>query len=319
MKNKYKNAKEFIGEFKRSPLFTLQTSLLIKSGEFADITKDKLKEYGIKPDFQGYYKNSQFLDLSQKINKEIKEKFGSLDFFVPETKLKKFDFIPDTGIESHVFKKLLLLTLSDRFQQETKSFRKKYKIPEQGFRNTQEMEKKWSFRFSKFGFKRFIQDINNFFQKYKLRLPLSIKVAYILIKLNRETLTTHLKFNSIITSIPFERLQLLFPDPYFALENYWSVIAITEPVSKKQLISHIDKNWREIKEDMDKHFERFALSQNFKRDLLIYSYYKEGKNIEEIRGLLRQHNLKNISKHQVKHTITRLKQRIRQLESRATK
>lgn len=320
MKNKYKNAKEFIKKFKRSPLFTPQISLLINSGELTDITKARLKEYGIKPDFQSYYKNSQFLELSRKLNEEVRKKFGDLYSFTPDIKLKKLDFIPNTKTRSYAFGKLLLLTLSDQFQQETRFLRKKYKIPERGFRNSQEMDKKWSPCFSSSGFKRFIKDIRNLFRKYRLRLPLGIEVAYIFIKLNRKTFIKQLEsYSSIIASIPFENLQLSLPDPYFPLENYLSVIAVTEPASKKQLISYINKNWQEIKKNMDRHFGRSALSRNFKRDFLIYSYYKEGKNIEEIRGLLMQYDFKNISKHQVKHTITRLKQRIRRLESRAIK
>jgi len=106
----------------------------------------------------------------------------------------------------------------------------------------------------------------------------------------------------------------LLPDPYFALNSYFSVIASAEPVSKKQLISHINKNWPKIKKDMNKHFGQSALSQNFKRDFLIYSYHKSGKNDQEIQGLLRQYGFKNVSAVQIRKIISRLKKRIRFLE-----
>jgi len=314
MKNKYKSAKEFIEAFKKSLLFAPQILLLIKSGELADITKERLKEFGINSDFDGYYKNSQFLELSQEVNKEVRKTYGDLSSLVPEPKLKKLDFIPDTKASSYAFGKLILLTLSDQFRQETESLREKYKIPKEGFRDNQEMNKKWKPSFSGSQFRQFIKDIQNLFQKYKLRLPFSIEVAYIFIKLNRETFIKQLKaFSPIISSIPFENLKLLLSDPYFPLENYLSIIAISEPLSKKQLISYIHKNWPKIKKDMGKHCGRSALSQNFKRDFLIYSYYKEGKNTQEMRGILKQYGFR-ISKEQVRQTISRMRKRIEQSE-----
>ena len=318
MENKHKNPKEFIKEFKKSGLFTPQMLSVINSGEIEDINEKKLKEFSINPDLEGYYKNSQFLELNQKINEEIKKRVGALYSLVPNSEIEEFNYITNASLESYEIKKLLLLTLSDKFQKEVKDLRKKYEILKEGFENDKEYDK-WNKSISITLVKQLLEDSKKLFYNYQLKLSAGLGLNYIIRKSDFQLLIKCVKINPILTSVSFEKFQKQLRNPYSPLSNYSYLIAITEPVTKEKLISYINENWKEIKQEMEEYFGQFPLSQNLKRDFLIYSYHKASKNIQEIRGILTQYGFTNISKHQVKHTIARLKKRIKKLEDGATK
>jgi hypothetical protein len=322
MENKYKDSEEFISAFKKDPA-SKQIVELIRSKKIPDITKEKLKDWNIRPICNNNnelptHRNAQFIEIRKNVVEEYKRIYGGV-LTAPTEKIKKFNFMLNAPENVYEIQRLLLLTLSDKFQKEIKKIRKKYKIPSDGFKSIDSSDKefgKWKFRRNPF-FKQIEKDSTRLFQKHKLEV----------IDFLGPTL--------IVSESDFKRL-LLFKKAYFPEEHfipqscfadagdpspleYAYLIAITRPIeNKKQLQDFIDKSWTQIKKDTKKHFNWVTINQEFRRDYLIYQYYKSGKTYEQIKDLLKfeysKYRSKDFNKSQIKQTIIRIKRRIRGLE-----
>jgi len=321
MKNKYKNAEEFIKEFKKSSFFSPLLKLLVKSGEIKNITKERLKTYGIHPDVEGYYRKNQFFLLSQKIKKELQRKYGDLSSLYEKIDKQILGFIFNFGESPKEIKKFLLITLSDKFREETQKIRKRYGIQVDGFRNTKEVLR-WILKLPNSSFDAFSRDVFSLFQSYKLKLPHVIGLNYVLRGLYSDALIRNAKEIEKESSCFIISNHLLFEDLSPKITNKISspaslAIAIRRPITKKELKAYIDKHWKDIKRKLKKSNSQIPINKKFIRDWLIFYYHKRGKSNKEILKLIKFDPIlkkEKVSESQIKQTIARTKRRIKKLE-----
>lgn len=311
IKNKYKNKDEFIKACKNDPLI----KPLLASKYISDITGETLRKYGIKQNFDNYFHKSQVFELLLLIRNDLKKQYGKVPTEL--TEIPKFEFIKHIDSDAPGIQRFLLLTLSDKFNDEVKEIRRKNGIPEDGFSDNKQYNL-W-LKKPKLEYSQLQNEVVNLFWKYKLRMGFA-PMFYMLWEFNNQRIFSFLRETAPFHT-PTKYTVKKSPHPNEIGKTSWGIpndlygIMMTRPVTKKALKKYVDKNWQRIKEEMNIFYMRVPLAKDFKRNWLIYKYHKVKKTNRDIVGILKfEYKMGNLKEPQTKQIIMRLKREIAELE-----